>query len=352
MLSSVSLGVVLFAASASFATAAAWQEITPGLPTICSKGAPFQFYYKKGTVNKLVVEFEGGGACWNDATCALGTFTTTCRPPNDQGVHSSTDKRNPFKDWSHVFVPYCTADAHGGNKTTVYKGLFGQKLTIHHKGRVNVFAALNYTFALPENAKPDVVATIGCSAGSLGAIINVPYVDVQYPTAKQMYFGDSYVGVISTQQFSDGITNWDLQFSPSVPGLDAANLARVAADPTIDAGLFIVNATISASNPDCEFASYTSNADAVQSSFYTLGGGTDWTGHMRHLTATIHATHGSQYSTYIAPGSRHCRTQDDGLWSVKSDEILLGDWMTAFVADNIVQRQVDCKNSPDGTDKC
>ena len=333
------------------ATAYDWQKISPGLPTICSKGADFSFYYKKGTVNKLVIEFQGGGACWNDATCALGTFTTTCRPPNDQGVHSSTDARNPFKDWNHVFVPYCSADAHGGNRTHIYKGIFGTKLTIHHKGRVNAFAALNYTFALPENKKPDTVATIGCSAGSLGAIINVPYVNTQYPNSKQMYFGDSYVGVISTEQFADGITNWNLQFSPSVPGLDAANLARVAANSSIDAGLYIVNNTILAAPNDCEFASYTSNADAVQSSFYALGGGVGWTKHMRHLTSTIHATHGNQYSTFIAPGSRHCRTQDDGLYEVESDEIKLGDWMTSFVEGKITNRNVDCKNSQ-GTNKC
>ena len=95
----------LFVASISVAAAADWKEVSPGGPTICSKGAPFNFYYKKGSVNKLVVEFEGGGACWNDATCTLGTFTTECKPPNDQGVHSSTDARNPFKDWNHVFVP-------------------------------------------------------------------------------------------------------------------------------------------------------------------------------------------------------------------------------------------------------
>ena len=27
------------------------------------------FFYKKGSVNKLVLEFEGGGACWSWATC-------------------------------------------------------------------------------------------------------------------------------------------------------------------------------------------------------------------------------------------------------------------------------------------
>ena len=166
-----------------------------------------------------------------------------------------------------------------------------------------------------------------------------------------MYFGDSYVGVISTEQFADGIANWNLQFSPAVPGLDPANVKRVAANASIDAGLYIVNNTIAAASKACQFASYTSNADAVQSSFYALGGGKDWTSHMRHLTDTVHSTFPTQYSTFIAPGSRHCRTQDDGLWSVASDDILLGDWMTSFVTGDIVNRKVDCENSKT-TNKC
>jgi len=325
----------------SSVSSSSWTEIKPGAPTICSKGADFSFYYRKGTVNKLVVEFQGGGACWDSTTCSLGTFTKTCSPPGETGVHSSTDARNPFENWNHLFVPYCTADAHGGNKTTSYKGFFSTN-KIHHMGRVNSFAAMDHAFGLPENAKPDVVATIGCSAGSLGAIINAPYVNAQYPNAIHQYFGDSYVGVISSQQFADGVKNWDLSFSPSVPGLDHANLVRVAANKSIDAGLFIVNATITAS-PDTQFASYTSSADVVQSSFYTLGGGIDWVNHMRHLTETVHDLHGSQYSTFIAPGDAHCRTQDDGVYNVVSDDIKLGDWMTAFAEGKITNRKVDCK---------
>jgi hypothetical protein len=322
-----------------------WKEIKPGGATICSKGAEYSFFYRKGRTNKLVVELQGGGACWDSATCSLGTYTTTCSPPSDSGIHSATDSRNVFKDWNHLFIPYCSADAHGGNKTTVYKGFLGSKLTIHHYGRVNAVSALDYAYALPENKNPEVVATVGCSAGSLGAIINAPYVNAQFPNAKRhLYFGDSYVGVISTQQFSDGVQNWDLAFSPSVPGLDHANLVKVAGNKSIDAGLYIVNATMNAAPKTLQFSSYTSSADAVQSTFYTLGGGIDWVGHMRHLTSTVHKLHGDKYSTYIAPGSAHCRTQDDGIYDVVSDNIKLSDWLTNFVTNNITNRAVDCKS--------
>ncbi|MBT5013485.1 MAG: DNA repair protein RadA, partial [Rhodospirillaceae bacterium] len=54
-------------------------------------------------------------------------------------------------------------------------------------------------------------------------------------------FGDSFVGVLSTSQFRDGLENWDLQFSPTVTGLDRASLEEVANDPTIDAGVVIID---------------------------------------------------------------------------------------------------------------
>lgn len=37
--------------------------------TICARGTSYAFFFRRGTVNKLVVEFEGGGACWDKETC-------------------------------------------------------------------------------------------------------------------------------------------------------------------------------------------------------------------------------------------------------------------------------------------
>jgi hypothetical protein len=321
---------------------ASFQKVTPGGGTNCAMGAPFSFYYRTGSVNKVVVEFQGGGACWNAATCAglVPTYTETAKPPNEEGIHSDTDSRNPFKGWHHLFVPYCTADFHGGNKTTEYQGLF-RKVAIHHVGRVNAFAALDYVFEHGPQA-PEVVATVGCSAGSLGGIINAPYVFDHYPKARTLYFGDSYIGVISTLQFKDGLENWDLQFDPTVTGLDKESLQRVANNKTINAGVYIINATLT-TYPKQQFSSYTSNDDAVQSAFFTLGAGIgSWPMRMRELTSEIHANFPNQYSTFIAPGTRHCRTPYDGMYTVKSDGVMLSDWITSVVAGAPSSRAVDC----------
>ena len=40
-----------------------WHAVEPGGDTICSRGQPWAFFFRPGVVNKLVVEFQGGGAC-------------------------------------------------------------------------------------------------------------------------------------------------------------------------------------------------------------------------------------------------------------------------------------------------
>lgn len=220
--------------------ARAWTPIAPAGATRCLDGSAYTFFHRAGAAGapkRLVVEFEGGGACWDVLTCTVGTYTNAevdvthkLRELNKaEGVHSSTDVRNPFKDWDHVFVPYCTADAHGGNHSKDY----GIKI-VHHVGRVNALAALDYAFKAV--AAPTLTATIGCSAGSLGAVINAPYVMSQYPSVRSFTFHDSYVGVLSRYQFSEAVKNWHLQFSPSIPALAPAELERVAADGSVDPG--------------------------------------------------------------------------------------------------------------------
>jgi hypothetical protein len=54
-------------AGAQIATAPGWQEVAPtGL--VCSDGSPWKFFVSPGDTKRVVVDFQGGGACWNGAT--------------------------------------------------------------------------------------------------------------------------------------------------------------------------------------------------------------------------------------------------------------------------------------------
>ncbi len=82
------------------------------------------FFAKRGSVNKLLMYYEGGGACWDRLTCGLDsaprtrTSATTPGSPSERRirlrVRRSVRPRNPFKDWHIVYVPYCSCDIHLG----------------------------------------------------------------------------------------------------------------------------------------------------------------------------------------------------------------------------------------------
>ncbi|MEO8359601.1 MAG: esterase, partial [Vicinamibacteria bacterium] len=59
------LGVMLALPHAALAQ---WETVVPGGDTICSDGSPFRFFVYRSDPSKLLIEFEGGGACWNAAT--------------------------------------------------------------------------------------------------------------------------------------------------------------------------------------------------------------------------------------------------------------------------------------------
>src|SRR5215468_673643 len=84
------------------------REYTP----ICADGSPYHFFIKRGSVNKLLMYYESGGACWEPLTCS---FPDSCYknvdpngPNSPNSLHTGffdlTNPENPFRDWNIVFV--------------------------------------------------------------------------------------------------------------------------------------------------------------------------------------------------------------------------------------------------------
>src|SRR5215831_12302172 len=48
---------------------APWKEIPGGPGTTCAHGGDYSFFVREGDPKRLLVCFQGGGACWNYATC-------------------------------------------------------------------------------------------------------------------------------------------------------------------------------------------------------------------------------------------------------------------------------------------
>ncbi len=137
--------------------------------------------------DELVVYFQSGGACWNLATCGIGTSVNIrggykgtdfdTEGARDWSIFSRTEPKNPFRNMNLAFVPYCTADVHAGTKVTNY-GL----VQINHHGARNVEAVLLRLKATYPNLRRIIVA--GTSAGGFGAQLNFPRFAAAFPNAK------------------------------------------------------------------------------------------------------------------------------------------------------------------------
>lgn len=150
----------------------------------CGNGTPLRIFVNRTPyTSKTVLMFEGGGACWDKNRCQ-GAH-------NGQGVAanymSDTDKMSalglvtPFtarlhplqrvqtQDWNIVYIPYCTADVHGGDKVVVYADGDPARppLTFHHRGARNVEALAQWLKA--NMPRPDHLFVTGFSAGGSGA---------------------------------------------------------------------------------------------------------------------------------------------------------------------------------------
>ena len=166
-----------------------WTPFSPGGETVCADGSPYTYYVRPGTVNKLVVEFEGGGACWNGSTCAGAVYRPNVSGgpaalTTITGIYDHANLANPVGDWYHVFVSYCTADVHLGDSTQTYTTDSGE-MTIEHNGQANVAAVLDWVGA--EFEAPEAVFVTGCSAGAYGAALYTPQIATRYPDADITY---------------------------------------------------------------------------------------------------------------------------------------------------------------------
>jgi Pectinacetylesterase len=309
---------------AAAAAPAAWERVEPGGRTRCGRGGRFAFWARLGAPDRLLVFFQGGGACWDHRTCTPGAGFFDDRvdaaddPSGGAGVLDLDDPRNPFRGWSVLYVPSCTGDVYAGDAVRTYRDAGGRAVTVHHRGHVNATAALDWVFRrLPD---PRRVVVSGCSAGSVGSILHAPRVLRRYPRAGAAQLGDSLGYVFSRPTDLRELWGADRVLPDWVPGVRAIPRARFTMPRFYRA--------VAAHHPRAWFAQVNFAEDAVQRRFHQAAGGAPAT-FRRALAGSLAAIRATSpnFRSCLLEGSAHCALPSPDFYTLESGGVGLRDWV-------------------------
>lgn len=336
------------AEDAASETHSEWVAVTPAptrldgrffTPT-CSqaRGADpaYEFWFRRGTEDGLVIFFDGGGACWDDVTCAIPRLREAARdddgfykaelidsddPNRFSGIFDLDNPRNPVRNWSFVYVPYCTGDVHTGSNTAHYTDPdTGEPYTIEHRGADNFRVVLNW---MKEHfAQPSRLLVAGSSAGAYGAATHYPRIREAYPRGAAFLVGDAGQGVMTQTFIEQREHSWR---APLPRGLFRRNEAITPETDLIG--------RLAARYPNDRFAQYTTARDITQSSFYALMGIENacsaWTRAM--ATALTERQRAPNFRSYLASGETHSILRTPRFYTEISGGAPLADWFAAVV---------------------
>lgn len=157
-----------------------------------SKGGKYRAFFKKGSENKVMVYFAGGGVSINEETARDDTYNTTeifidmlANVTMNMGGLASDVEGSPFENWSIILFPYATGDFHAGTGEFHYIDHDGKEKILYHNGYVNYTQTMQKVLELAGISDPEAVVVTGYSAGGFGAALLADDIFTNYfPTAE------------------------------------------------------------------------------------------------------------------------------------------------------------------------
>ncbi|MBK1709472.1 pectin acetylesterase-family hydrolase [Marichromatium gracile] len=319
----------------------------------------YAFFVRDGDPARLLLFFDGGGACWDAGTCIDAALDgdVLYYPEVDEtpaelagfgGVFDIDRDDNPLRDHLQVYLPYCTGDLHLGARDTSYPLPDGGDWTIYHRGHDNVIAVLEYLadyYANEVGEPPEEIVLVGASAGGYGVLYNYPALARRFPGVERVrVLVDSSNGVISEDLFeraleADGVWGAQENLDPEIASAFDDGAGQLVPG--------LLN-TLGWQYPDARFGQYTRAYDAVQVLFfnvssnlgnperwfdpvYLLLSGLEWTTRARaSMWGTAFTTW--NYRFYLAQGQTHMVSFYDDFFSEDSaGGIELVDWFSDMI---------------------
>jgi hypothetical protein len=321
-----------------------WIEVVPGGDTICSRGTDYRFFVRGGRTDRIIIDFEGGGACWNAITCSIADSLFRDATPTLEEIRAGLasgqigglfddDPTRPFSDWTIVHIPYCTGDVHWGNAEQEYM----PGLTIQHRGFVNASAALDWVYGRYE--APETLLVSGCSAGAYGAALHSAYIADHYADARIAVLADSGSGIITDDFLTNSLPNWGAEpnLPPFIPSIQV---------PISELTLPDLYRGIGEHFPRHRFAQTAAAYDADQIFFYTAMGGNaeDWPGLFRASIAEIESGL-ENFRAFVPPGPMHCVSPYPFFYDREVSGTRLSEWTEQLVLGDAIPDTVACEGA-------
>ena len=143
-----------------------------------SEGNAYHALFKKGSENKVMIYFAGGGVSVNEETARSDTYNTKMVQPDvlanvtmNMGGLASDIEGSPFENWSIVLFPYATGDFHAGTGEFHYTDQDGKEKILYHNGYVNYTQAMQQLMERAGIENANTVVVTGYSAGGFGAAL-------------------------------------------------------------------------------------------------------------------------------------------------------------------------------------
>jgi len=313
---------------------------------VCSDGSQTGIGVQPGpgSAPDVLVFLMGGGACWDALTCFPPRALQPIASPGPYGepefraelaeilpgsIFDRSAPGNPYREFTFVFVPYCTGDVHAGDRVQDY---LGAPRRWHHKGRVNLATAFGHLVATL--APPRRVVVSGSSAGGFGSLVAFDLAKAAWPLARGHLVDDSGppLDEIPPLTIAAWYAAWDL--GSAVDAACGIACARSLA-PLLPA--------LAARHPGDRFALVSSTQDEVIRGFFgtitlsPLGiaamSPTTFEGGLRRLAAGIDddAPPGETHA-FIVSGPSHTTLGDPARFT--SEGVSLFEWLRQQVEDD------------------
>ena len=347
-----------------------------GRPNCRLGNKQFSFYFKPGKEEKLIVYFDGGGACWDSNTCVTGQQTPVPayvpelpKTVPTEGLFDQANKKNPYRKWSIAVIPYCTGDIHFGSKDQNYTdftgavtGVPGGTVTIHHRGFDNFLYVRDWLMKRyrggnkeghreaehdhdDEDGKVKKLLVTGSSAGGYGAAFAYPHLKQAFPEANAYLMSDGSSGVISDalmqQAFRLPEARWGARNNvvTAIPQMNG--ILDLPASSFAPAFYF----ALAGYYPQDRFSQYTTLFDTIQVLFYNISLNQNNIPAWFAITPQVYADWSNQtagqafalsalpnYRFYIAGGCNHTllRFNDDFYSGLPTSDTSFLSWFKAL----------------------